>query len=244
MGRHTHRYRDHFIVNIDHFHLEADHIDRRVSEELGIAPQKVVFLSRHKSTSKRPSLTLHPIGNYSTAEYGGREGSLVPSTPHYMTDVLRSLADQGKDLEFEISFEVTHHGPFLKTPTMYIEIGSDRTKWQHTEAARVIARSLLEAEEREYPPAVGIGGGHYAPRFTDVALSWKISFGHMIPDYALDVNEQQLRAMVIKAMEKSDHPALVYLHPDSMSESRVTEIQRIVEDQGAEIVDSGYLEPL
>lgn len=244
MGHPSYRHGDYLMVTIDLFHLEADHLDRAVQDELGIEPQEVIFLSRHKSASGRPSLTIHPIGNYSQADYGGKEETLVPSSPYYMTDVLRTLAARGEELGFDISFEVTHHGPFLETPSMYIEIGSDRTMWEHTEAARAIAASLLDSEGRQFPSAIGIGGGHYAPRFTDVALSWRISFGHMIPDYALDVDEERLRTMIVSAMEKSDYPSFVYLHPDSMSQSMITEVESIVREQGAEIVNSDSLDPL
>ena len=36
---------------------------------------------------------------------------------------------------------------------------------------------------------MGIGGGHYAPRFTEVSLTKRISFGHMLPVHAFDLKD-------------------------------------------------------
>ena len=103
-----------------------------------------------------------------------------------MTSLLRGLKANAADIPFQVSFETTHHGPFLKKPTLFIEIGSDKTNWENQRAAQVIAKTLLGVEVNEYPIAIGIGGGHYAPRFTEVALSKKISFGHLFPNYAME----------------------------------------------------------
>jgi len=70
--------------------------------------------------------------------------------------------------------------------------------------AEIIAKSLLELLEtyhyeedlpRDIPVLLGIGGGHYAPRFTDVILEKKAAFGHMIPRYHIDsgnINDEML----------------------------------------------------
>ena len=52
-----------------------------------------------------------------------------------MTDLWRRLLDV--DLmeiglgAFERSLEVTHHGPWLTAPSLFLEIGSDATMWDH-----------------------------------------------------------------------------------------------------------------
>ncbi|MDD1748219.1 MAG: D-aminoacyl-tRNA deacylase, partial [Methanomassiliicoccales archaeon] len=94
----------------------------------------MVFLSRHKAASGIPTLTAHPIGNFSKADFGGRPGTLVRSSPDMMTSTLRELQRNAAGLGFGVSFEVTHHGPYLEAPTMYIEIGSSEENWGNKDA--------------------------------------------------------------------------------------------------------------
>ena len=61
--------------------LFRDNIDRDFAEATGTTISGVIFLSMHKSESGRKSLTVHPIGNFGGADYGGKKGALVPSMP-------------------------------------------------------------------------------------------------------------------------------------------------------------------
>ncbi len=180
-------------------HLDADHIDRTVADELGVRPQLLVFLSKHKSKSGIRSLTVHPIGNYQSADLGGKPSTVVRAAPHFMTAALRSLRKRADDLDFTISYEVTHHGPYLDTPTFFIEIGSDENAWSEVSAGEALAAVMTHlialttdpsnAEELHQlltePVAIGVGGGHYAPRFTDLARKRRVAVGHMVPNYQL-----------------------------------------------------------
>lgn len=232
------------LITIPGLHLHADHLDDRVEEALGRRPDEVVFLSRHRAASGQRSLTVHPIGNWNKADYGGREGELVPAAPDLMTSLLRELKRQAAGLQFEVTYEVTHHGPWLDTPTLFIEIGSSEATWGDRDAARAIARSLLEVQVRECPKAMGIGGGHYAPRFTEVSLAKKISFGHMLPNHALDLKDQDdLAAKIGRGMEQSG-ASLVYIHRKSMKRSEATMVSKLVADLGYRVVDSSDLEDL
>ena len=66
---------DALLVTIEDTHLYYDDIDRKVSEALGLPmPELVIFLSRHKSGSGLRTLTVHPLGCYHKADYGGRDG--------------------------------------------------------------------------------------------------------------------------------------------------------------------------
>jgi D-aminoacyl-tRNA deacylase len=232
------------MATIPGIHLYADDIDEKVSRACGAAVSEVVFLSRHRAASGQRSLTVHPIGNWGKAEYGGRERTLVQANPDLMTSLLRELKVQAQGLEFEVTFEVTHHGPYLRSPTLFIEIGSSEATWGDRDAAKAIARSLLEVKILDCPKAVGLGGGHYAPRFTEVSLAKKISFGHMLPNYAIDLSDQNdLAAKVKQALEKSG-AKLVYLHKKSMKRSEATMVAKLVADLGYEVVDSSDLEDI
>ena len=110
------------LVTIDERHLFADDIDQRIRAATDLDIEVVVFLSRHKAASGIPTLTVHPIGNVAMkADFGGKPGVLVPSAPDLMTSLLRNMQVHAEGLGYQISFEVTHHGPSLGTPTLYIE---------------------------------------------------------------------------------------------------------------------------
>lgn len=243
-GRPVLRRGDALMATIEGVHLYADDIDKGVEEATGEKIDEVVFLSRHRAASRQPSLTVHPIGNWARADYGGREETLVPPAPELMTSLLRELKAKAEGLPFEVVFEVTHHGPYLGSPTLFIEIGSSEETWGDLRAADAIARSLLDAKVEDHPRAVGIGGGHYAPRYTEVALAKRISFGHMLPGYAMDLQDAEgLRDRIGMALEVSN-ARLAYIHKKSMKRSEATMVAGLVRDLGAETVDSSDLEDL
>jgi len=166
-GRTSWRWRDTVIVTIPEHHLYRDHLDRALEGAFGEPVDLVVYLSKHVSESRRPSLTVHPIGNPRGAEFGGQPETLVPSAPRWMTAALRGLRKEAKGLPYNVTFEATHHGPYLTKPTFYIEQGSTETEWADLAASRAIARVLLALEQVDAPIAIGLGGGHYVPRHTD-----------------------------------------------------------------------------
>jgi D-aminoacyl-tRNA deacylase len=232
------------LVTTEERHLFADDIDLRVRDATGLEIECVVFLSRHKAASGIPTLTVHPIGNFAPkAEFGGRPGTLVPSAPDLMTSLLRGMQGQAQGLGYQISFEVTHHGPFLNTPTLYLEIGSSECQWPDVKAAEALARSLLEVDVLKATKVVGLGGGHYAPRFSEVALKKKVSIGHMITNHFADhATDDDLVLAIKKALEASEHADLVYIHKKSVSRSRATHLKTLVRQSGAEAVDSSDME--
>ncbi len=212
-------FQDLCIATIADEHIFHDNVDSELAEVLLEKPQCMIFASRHRSESGNRSLTVHPIGNFHKAEFGGKENTLVPSSPHLMTEALRVLRKKAKDLEYSVSFEATHHGPFLETPTFFIEIGSDKEAWKDKKAALAIAETILEVSEKPYPIGIGVGGGHYAPRITDVALERKISFGHIIPTYALENLGQDFSSEI---SDKTQGAELVYFHKKHLKGGQYT----------------------
>ncbi len=232
------------MVTIEGIHIFEDHLDRRVGEILDVEFDEVVFLSRHRAASAIPTLTVHPIGNWGEAKFGGRDGDLVPATPSLMNGMLRRISELGSDLPFQISFEVTHHGPWLETPTVYIEIGSDESQWGHMGAAECLTDALLTVRDEDHPVLIGLGGGHYGPRFTDIALTRKANFGHMVPAHALDdADESSIQDMVSKAMDASGATA-AYMHRKSMKRSRATLISSVLERMEVPLLRSEDLDLL
>lgn len=180
---------------IDDLHIYHDGVDRELSAS-GYPVDVVVFASRHASEAQRKTLTVHPIGNFGRAAYGGREETLVPSAPLLMRSALGFLKETRVE-GYEVCYEATHHGPSLETPCFFIEVGSTEREWQDERACRAIAETILAMEEEPCEVAIGIGGGHYAPRFTDIALARGVAFGHMAARYAAGtLTDEMLERMV------------------------------------------------
>jgi len=233
------------LVTIPVHHLYCDDIDDKVEKALGARPSLVVFASRHKSVSNMRTLTVHPIGNYGKAEMGGRDQTLVPAAPHDMTAALKELSRRAAGLKYQVSLEATHHGPFLRTPTFYIEIGSDEEAWKEPEPARAIAEtihSLLVTDAPRCEIALGVGGGHYVPRITDVAREKKISFGHMLPSYAF---EEGLRHDMLENMVRATPGAtIVYFHRKAIKTPVLREMEAWFRERCIEPVSSKDLEDI
>ncbi|NLI73637.1 MAG: transposase [Euryarchaeota archaeon] len=233
---------DFCMLSIDELHIYAERIDLEIEKSMEMNIDEIIFLSRHKSASGKPSLTAHPIGNWNRAEYGGEDRTLTPAAPDLMTSVLRQVNKEAEGLAHDVSFEVTHHGPLLSKPTMFLEIGSDEQSWEDKNLANTLAKSLLSLNIEKNMKIIGIGGGHYAPRFTDIALSRQVSFGHMLPTYAMDFSDtDSIRHNISLAMNASD-TKIAYIHKKSIKRSEATIVSSLVQDLGGTVVSSSDLE--
>ena len=83
--------KDIILVTINDRKITHERLDEEVNRELGIKTDQAIFLSRHRSKTGEPTLTVHPIGNYGKAEYGGETRTLVETSPKLMTQLLRIL---------------------------------------------------------------------------------------------------------------------------------------------------------
>lgn len=153
--------------------IHAEHVDAGLDADL------VIFLSRHSSVNPVPVLTVHVTGNFGAAELGGSPRTLPPATPAMMQATLRALARHCPE-GYRVSYEVTHHGPTdLSHPSFFVEIGSTETEWNDPVAGQAVAMSVLSAIPQDPVPLIGIGGTHYAPRETEIALTSRGAFGHI-----------------------------------------------------------------
>jgi D-aminoacyl-tRNA deacylase len=242
------------MVTIPDKKIRHENIDIEVHESLHIDSKIAIFLSRHRSKTGEPTLTVHPIGNFSDAQFGGQPKTIVPVAPKMMTHLLRLIKKnlQLTDLDYKVCYEVTHHGPFLRIPTLFTEVGSTEVQWQQKEPASIIATSLLELlrtyqyEEdfpKDIPVLLGIGGGHYAPRFTDIAFQKKVAFGHMIPSYKIDegtIDDEILE----KTIQATPNLTAVYLHKKDLKKSQVTSYRNWFEKKGISLISSTELPDL
>jgi len=211
---------------IDDLHIYHDNVDREI-EKWGRA-ETVVFASRHSSKSGRRTLSVHPVGNFGEAKFGGKNRELAPSSPLLMRNALKLLKEKAEGIDYDVCYEVTHHGPYLSTPAFFIETGSTEREWNDRKACRVIAETIMEIKGEKCEVALGIGGGHYAPRFTDIALKRNVAFGHMIADYRLDAIDGE---MIIRAIDATPGVKYAYLHG-----AKGLQYKSIFESRGIECV--------
>lgn len=239
------------IITINDRKITHENLEKEVKDELGINPKQAIFISRHTSKTGEPTLTVHPIGNYGAAEFGGKNKTLVKSSPKIMTNLLRILNQKAiqEKLYHKICFEVTHHGPYMSIPTLFIEVGSNEEEWVKNKPAEAVAKSLLEHlkeylyEEdmpKDTPVILGIGGGHYAPRFTDVALEKNVAFGHMIPKYQIEEGNID-DAMLEQAIEKTPNIKGVYFHRKSLKKSQIREYKQWFDQKDIPMISSKEL---
>lgn len=234
-GHPVHRRGELALLLTDRPHLQHDGADRRIADALQERSETVIFLSKHRAESKIPTLTIHPIGNLGEAAYGGRSHTVVPTHPSLMTAALREVRRRAEGSAFQVSFEATHHGPYLETPTFFIEIGSEERYDTVPEAGRILAESLLAVVLKPHSVAIGIGGGHYVPRLTDVALSCQLDFGHMAATYGLEALESH-PGLLDELIAKTPGARYVYLHRKAMGKDQLRRLTTACKDRGLEAV--------
>lgn len=251
--RHS-KMKDVVIVTINDRKITHENLEEEVEETLGLKAKQAIFLSRHRSKTGEPTLTAHPIGNYGEAQFGGKNRTLTQASPKMMAHLLRLMkknAEQ-KKLYHKVCLEVTHHGPYMSIPTLYVEVGSTEEEWGKQEPADVVAKSVLELLEKGYyeedfkddmPVLIGIGGGHYAPRFTDVIFEKNAAFGHMIPRYQIDAGNID-EEMFEKAIQATPNVKAVYLHRKSLRKAQIREYREWFENKGIPSISSKELTDL
>ncbi len=168
-----------------HLHLEG-------SARAFTDPDLLAFVSRHAGKTG-PLLTAHFTGNIGPAEYGGADGQLTQAAPGAHNRVLAGLNEHAPE-GYDVGMECTHHGPSqVGVPSLFVEVGSAEPQWRDPEAARAVARAVLDLAGTS-PDAdrgvVGFGGGHYAPRFTRIRGETDWAVGHIAADWGLDAMSQ------------------------------------------------------
>jgi D-aminoacyl-tRNA deacylase len=103
-----------------------------------------IFASRHSSKTKKPCLTAHATGNFDEEViYGGEPKELGVCAADLIGSAIRTM-ETACPSGFEVSMEVTHHGPTsIRKPMMFIEVGSSGVEWNNIDACRVVADTIL-----------------------------------------------------------------------------------------------------
>jgi D-aminoacyl-tRNA deacylase len=170
-----------------------------------LKPQLIIFISRHSGVAGIPTLSVHTPGNLtSEAKFGGNPQRISISPAGAMKNALLEMARlrNEKSLDYEVSYECTHHGPSLDVPTMFAELGSSERQWEDLQAAEVVAHAIMAAVKGKSNESavLGVGGPHYNKRFTEIALSSSKAFGHIIPKYATPHVDAE---MILQCVERT-----------------------------------------
>ena len=183
-------------------YADADHLDNLGSDLL-------IFASKHKSESGRPSLLVHCTANWNDkSEFGGYPRELGKSSGSAMKIALIELFKQKKKLklnEFDVNIEVSHHGPTqLQTPLLFVELGSTSEDWENERGALAVTNAIMKVamNKKVFKNYIGIGGPHYASKFAKLIANENKNFAvsHIIPKYMLDsINKE----MVLQSIERS-----------------------------------------
>jgi len=163
--------------------LELDELDRYNFE-------LIYFLSKHSSAKGIAAFTTHPTGNWTNeAKLGGKPYELSYAAPLEMLGILREFK-KADNHGLEISYEATHHGPLLKTPSLFVEVGGNEESVSNKEYAKISGEAvynLIYNDEIEFSKiAIGIGGTHYPTKFSELALNKGYAFAHIMPKHAIE----------------------------------------------------------
>jgi D-aminoacyl-tRNA deacylase len=202
------------LREFEELHLHLD----RPADALGDI-DVLVFASKHaRETGKL--LTAHHTGNFGPADHGGKDNAVARACPNahaHVLDALETHAPEG----YDVGMEGTHHGPTdVGAPSMFVEVGSNQSEWDDPAAARATAQAILDCRgvspDRDPENGggnahrrhlLGIGGGHYAPRFERVVRETDWAVGHIAADWGLDamgdLDSTESQVVLSAAFEKS-----------------------------------------
>ena len=124
------------LYTINSQHIFTDDLDKKIEADI------FVFITTHSAAEGRPSLTVHPIGNFGKAEKGGKEKTLCVPHSILLKKIFIELNNNAKE-PYEATMEGTHHGPYMEKPVLFVEIGSTEKEWVDKDAGKIIAKSVI-----------------------------------------------------------------------------------------------------
>jgi len=224
------------LREFDALHIDIDDPAPAFSEE----PDLIVFVSRH-SGETGSLLTGHFTGNFGEAEYGGEDRELTEAAPSALSAYVSALEAHAPE-GYDVAIEGTHHGPTgLEIPSLFAELGSGDEQWADPAGARAVAQAVLSLrgiEPHRERQLVGVGGGHYAPRFGRVIDETPWAVGHIASDWQLEElghpRSDGARAVLDSAFERSGAEYALFDgdHP---------EVAAAVEDLGYRVVSETWV---
>ena len=189
--------------------IHAENIDKEINKKLNA--DFLIFASRHKANDTKKTLTVHTIGNFHKADYGGKDKTLVYSNAKVFKHFFQNLNNTNKNSNsnYLVTMESTHHGPYIEKPCLFIEIGPSETEWRDKNAGKIIAKTIIESintiqniKEKDYKITIGLGGPHYCPNFNEIQLEEKYAISFIASSYNFPLNKENITELIKKTKEK------------------------------------------
>lgn len=175
------------LCTLEEDSIHAERLDRRLADA-GFRPDLVIFLTKHQGGEGVKSLSCHSPGNWHAADMGGSPGKLCIAPAAMLKQAAISLKAEADRMGWVLSVEITHHGPLMDAPVMFMEIGSTAAEWPLPEAGKAVASavlSMLSVPYTERRAVLLLGGGHYSHYAEKVQLSSEYALGHACPKFML-----------------------------------------------------------
>lgn len=172
----------------------------------------IIFASKHKSEKNMKAITIHTVGNWREAKFGGERGKASKTSAVFIKQLFENLhsnCEKSGIKGYDITMEATHHGPLIEKPCVFVEIGSTETEYSDRRVGFVVAKTILETMEkfRENPYneiALALGGGHYCANFNKIQKESNVAISHIIPSYAVPITEEMIKEAIEKTEEELD----------------------------------------
>ena len=197
----THAINELELYTLEKQMLYLENIDKEIDADIFIFP------STHTSKAQIDALTVHAVGNFGNADFGGNSGQIGIAHASLMKCAFRKLWKN--PFGIETIQEATHHGPYMEKPGMFIEIGSSEKMYRDKNIAKFVATVIMETieefQKENFKSATGIGGLHHCPNFSKVMLETNIAIGHVVAKHALpSLTKDQLINAMKRTVPKAD----------------------------------------
>ncbi|MHA1124624.1 MAG: D-aminoacyl-tRNA deacylase [Candidatus Heimdallarchaeota archaeon] len=224
------------LVKSDKDVIFSDHCDSLEADLL-------LFGSRHQSQANKPSLLTHATGNLSEDNsHGGNPLELSFTSAQAIREAYLGLKEQ-RDLfgltNFDVTVEATHHGPTsMKTPLLYVEVGSTEIEYQNEFAILAVANTIMQIctqkEAKKIAPSICFGGGHYATRFNELMELTSVAVSHILPKY----HREHLTPSIVEQMiEKTkENVQWAIIDRSSLNATHIQIIKDVCSTKGIEVV--------
>ncbi len=116
--------------------LISDNLEKDIPSDI------FIFASKHRSSSNTKSFAVHSIGNFGEGTAGGRPNQLCPTSAHLQHAIFLQLLKRRRD-GYEVTMEATHHGPFMKKPSLFVEVGSTEEEWDDPINSGILVDSIM-----------------------------------------------------------------------------------------------------
>lgn len=186
------------------FHITDSDILNKDDVENEVDADVLFFASKHASKEGRPAFSCHAAGNWGDARFGGRPKELCVAPALLLKKMFIALKESAKGLPYDVTLEATHHGPLVRKPSLFVEIGSNEEEWKKVENADVVASAIIRCMSAKNTDcgkvAVGLGGPHYCSQFNKLQEGGEIAIGHICPKHSLPSLD---KSMIIQAWERT-----------------------------------------